>query len=98
MVPASCQVVYASLFSFFQVDELVIAAVLVPTIIPKHDYQDHSSRLFQFFPALSSKLSPVNGLDGIAPRASVATTSPQKTTRSKSVFTRMQLSNRLGQG
>jgi len=36
--------------------ELVIIAVMVPTIIPKHDYQDHSSRLFQLFLTVSRKL------------------------------------------
>jgi hypothetical protein len=58
------------------VAELVIIAVWFPAVIPKHDYQDHSSRLFQLFLAVSRKLSPAIGFDGFTGRVSVATNSP----------------------
>ncbi len=38
--------------------------VMVPTTNRIHDYQDHSSRLFQFFPAVSRKLLWVIGFVG----------------------------------
>jgi hypothetical protein len=56
--------------------ELVRIAVKVPTLIRKHDYQDHSSRLFQFSPAVSRKLSQVICADSFTRRVSVASNSP----------------------
>jgi hypothetical protein len=61
---------YASIGGFVNI------AVMVPTINRKQNNQDHSARLFQFFPAVSRKLSAVIGLDVFTRRATVAANSP----------------------